>query len=140
TYNTGYNVYRTGDFTSYFVQYLASPNTASGTDIYDVVSYSTTWQNIYHTMADLYDLIQVADSLGAYQHAGAGQIMMALNLSITNAIWGSVPYTEALKGDSIQPAYDADKDVYASSLALVSEGIASLERTDPKILLNSDRD
>lgn len=140
TYNTGYNVYRIGDFTSYFVQYLASPNAASGSDTYDQVDYSTTWESIYNTMADLHDLIQVADSLGAYQHAGTGRIMMAMNLSLINSIWGSVPYKQALTGDFVQPQFDADGDVYASSLALVNEGIASLEQADPRILLDEDKD
>lgn len=140
TYNTAYNMYRTGDFTSYFVQYLASPNTASSTDTYDEVDYSTTWMSIYNTMADLTDLVQTADSLGAYEHAGAGRIMMAVNLSMTNAIWGSVPFSEGLTGAHVQPGYDADKDVYQACLTLIDEGIVSLERTDGRIVLDETRD
>jgi hypothetical protein len=140
TYNTGRVVYRTGDFTSYFAQYLASPNTASGSDTYDEVDYTTAWTYIYNTMTDVYDLIRAADSAGAYQHAGAGRVMMALNLSIANGIWGSVPYSEALSGDYIQPAYDADRDVYTASLSLLDEGIASLRRMDGKVLLDGGRD
>ncbi|WP_217606012.1 SusD/RagB family nutrient-binding outer membrane lipoprotein [Chitinophaga sp. GbtcB8] len=140
TYNTAYTVYRTGDFTSYFVQYLASPNTASSTDTYDEVDYSGTWEAIYNTMADLYDLIKQADSVGAYEHAGAARIMMALNLSITNSLWGAVPYKEGLNGSILQPHYDADKDVYQSCLTLINDGIASLEKADPKISLDAVRD
>ncbi|SEN89083.1 Starch-binding associating with outer membrane [Chitinophaga rupis] len=140
TYNTAYTVYRTGDFTSYFVQYLASPNTASSTDTYDDVDYSGTWEATYNTMADLYDLIKQADSVGAYGHAGAAKIMMALNLSIMNSLFGSVPYSEALSGDFIQPHYDADKAVYQSCLSLIDAGLADLNKTDPKILLDATRD
>jgi len=140
TYNTAYTVYRTGNITSYFVQYLASPNTASSSDTYDQVDYSTTWEAIYNTMADLYDLIKQADSVGAYEHAGAARIMMAMNLSITNSLWGAVPYKEGLNGAIIQPHYDADKDVYGSCLALIEDGIASLEKADPRILLDANRD
>ena len=140
TYNTAYNVYRLGDNTSYFVQYLASPNTASATDTYDKVDYSADWDAIYGTMADLYDLIHQADSVSAYQHAGAGRIMMALNLSLLNGIWGSVPYKEALTGVTIQPHFDADEDVYQSSLALVNEGLADLDKPDPASLLAEQRD
>jgi len=140
TYNTAYTVYRTGDFTSYFVQYLASPNTASSTDTYDEVDYSGTWEATYNTMADLYDLIKQADSVGAYGHAGAAKIMMALNLSIMNSVFGSVPYSEALSGDIIQPHYDTDKAVYESCLSLIDAGLADLNKTDPKILLDATRD
>ena len=140
TYNTGYTVYRTGDFTSYFSQYLASPSAGSGTDTYDEVDYTSTWTGVYNTMSDLYDLAHAADSVGAYQHAGAARVMMALNLSIINGIWGAVPYSEALNGNFIQPHYDTDKGVYDTCLSLVSQGIASLERTDGKILLDATKD
>ncbi|KAA2242435.1 RagB/SusD family nutrient uptake outer membrane protein [Chitinophaga agrisoli] len=140
TYNTGYNVYRLGDNTSYFVQYLASPNTASSSDTYDIVDYSTSWENMYNTMSDLYDLIHQADSVGAYQHAGAAKIMMAMNLSMANAFWGALPYKEALNGAVIQPHFDADKDIYNSTLALVNDGLADLDKADPKILLTAERD
>lgn len=140
TYNTGFTIYRTGNFTSYFSQYLASPSAGSGSDIYDEVDYTPSWTGIYNTMTDLYDLIRAADSVGAYQHAGAARIMMALNLSVTNAIWGSVPYSQALSGDYIQPDYDADKAVYDTCLSLVEQGIASLNRTDTRILLDDTKD
>ncbi|HEU4553891.1 MAG TPA: SusD/RagB family nutrient-binding outer membrane lipoprotein [Chitinophaga sp.] len=140
TYNTAYTVYRTGNNTSYFVQYLASPNTASSSDTYDEVDYSGTWEATYNTMADLYDLIHQADSTGAYGHAGAGRIMLALNLSIMNSLFGAVPYKEALSGNFVQPHYDEDKDVYASCLSLIDEGLADLAKPDPKILLDETRD
>ncbi len=140
TYNTGYNVYRMGDISSNFVQYLASPNTASSSDTYDIVDYSTTWEFLYNTMSDLYDLIQQADAAGAYQHSGAAKIMMALNLSMANAFWGALPYKEALNGAIIQPHFDADEDIYQSTLTLVDEGLADMDKADPKVLLTAERD
>jgi hypothetical protein len=140
TYTTGYTIYRTGNFTSYFTQYLASPSTASGSDIYDDVDYTSTWTSVYNTMADLYDLARAADSVGAYHHAGAARIMMALNLSVVNGIWGSVPYSKGLSGDNIQPGYDSDRGIYDTCLSLIDQGIASLSRTDGKVLLDAAKD
>jgi len=65
---------------------------------------------------------------------------MALNLSIMNSLFGSVPYSEALSGNFIQPHYDADKAVYQSCLSLIDAGLADLNKTDPKILLDATRD
>ncbi|HEY3250262.1 MAG TPA: hypothetical protein VGK25_04005, partial [Ignavibacteria bacterium] len=43
TYQTGLNIYRAGNVTSYYVQQLASPNASSGSDIYDNVDRSSLW-------------------------------------------------------------------------------------------------
>src|SRR5687768_15768562 len=57
TLSTALNVYRVStNITSYYVQYLASPNTASPLDTYDDVDVSSTWTNIYDNMTDIYDL------------------------------------------------------------------------------------
>ena len=46
TYNTANDVFQVSDYTSYYVQYLASPNPAGGADIYDNVNASTAWDDI----------------------------------------------------------------------------------------------
>src|SRR5215204_4692022 len=43
TYQTGINVFRAGNVTSYYMQYLASPNASGGSDIYDDVDRSSLW-------------------------------------------------------------------------------------------------
>ena len=63
TYQTGINQYRAGDFTSYYMQYLASPNKGSASDIYENADRSTLWFNttitgtnpfggVYNTLMD----------------------------------------------------------------------------------------
>src|SRR3954468_4122361 len=52
TYQTGLNVNRAGNITAYYTQQLASPNAASGSDIYDNVDRSSFWYNIYNTVQD----------------------------------------------------------------------------------------
>ena len=44
TYSTAYNVYSAGNITSYYTQYLASPNPASDLDIYNTTNTSTRGQ------------------------------------------------------------------------------------------------
>ena len=43
TFETAQNTFRLGDITSNYVQYLASPNQASSSDIMDEVSYGSAW-------------------------------------------------------------------------------------------------
>src|SRR5699024_6020882 len=103
TFETGQNVFRMGDITSFFVQYLASPNPASSIDVMDEVSHGNTWFNLYNTMTDLTDLINQAEAVGANHYQGAGQIMLALNLAMTVDAWGDVPFSDALVFASITP-------------------------------------
>lgn len=150
TFNTGYNVFNTGNYAAYWVQYLASPNQGSSGDIYEEVDYSEVWheagsdgrtaRGLYNTMADLYDMIKVADSLNAPQYGGVGKIMMALNLHLTIDFWGSVPFKEALRGDSLQPHYDPEPELFDSCMALLDAGIALLERTDATVVMDGKRD
>ena len=126
TYETAQNVFRMGDITSFFVQYLASPNPASSTDIMDDVSHGNTWFNLYNTMTDLTDLINQAETVGANHYQGAGEILLALNLGMTVDAWGDIPFSDALVFESITPTYDSDEALYAEVFRLLDAGIAHL--------------
>lgn len=126
TYETAQNVFRMGDITSFFVQYLASPNPASSTDIMDEVSHGNTWFNLYNVMTDLTDMIAEAEEVGATHYVGAGEILMALNLGMTVDAWGDIPYSEALSFNTVTPAYDSDEEVYAEIFRLLDSGISNL--------------
>lgn len=126
TYETAQNVFRLGDITSFFVQYLASPNPASSTDIMDDVSHGNTWFNLYNTMTDLTDLISQAEAVEAVHYQGAGEIMLALNLGMTVDAWGDIPYSDALVFANITPTYDTDEELYTEVFRLLDAGIAHL--------------
>lgn len=141
TYNTAYNVYRTGNITSYFVQYLASPNANGATDTYESVDYSTTWKNLYDNMQDIRDMMGQAAAMSAFRHTGAGKVMMAINLAMVNDLWGSVPFREAFNPQTIlQPAYDKDEDIYRTCLQFLDEGIADLTKTGSLYELDATKD
>lgn len=128
TYETAQNTFRMGDITSNYVQYLASPNPASSSDIMDEVSYGNTWFNLYNVMTDLTDLIAQAEATGANHYQGAGQILMAVNLGMTVDAWGNIPYSEAFIFETITPAYDDGQDLYGEIQRLLDEGISNLSR------------
>jgi len=72
TYSTAYNVFGASNITSYYTQYLASPNPASDVDIYNTINTSDAWTGIYdddlskyrygfyNIMTDLYDMKRFA--------------------------------------------------------------------------------
>ncbi len=129
TLNTGLNVFRVGNTTSYYVQYLASPNPTSQTDVYEPIDASTTWTNLYANMTDIHDLQKIAEAEGATQYEGVAKILMATNLQLVHNLWGSAPYSEAFTGEILTPAYDDAKTVFETCLQLLDDGIALAQKT-----------
>ncbi|SEJ05618.1 Starch-binding associating with outer membrane [Cyclobacterium xiamenense] len=126
TYETALNVQRVGSTTSNYVQYLASPNPASASDVMDPLNFSGTWFNLYNVMTDLTDLISKAEESDAGHYLGAGQVLMALNLGMTVDIFGDVPYSEGFDFSSVTPTYDDDEQLYAEIMRLLDSGIQNL--------------
>lgn len=130
TQNTGLNVFRAANAGSnYYVQYFASPNISSPTDIYDRLDFSSLWRSLYDNMTDLYDLQELSIKLNSSAHLGMAKIMMAQNLSITTNFWGDVPFSEAFKGDNLTPKFDSARQLHSRCIALLDEGIAELRKT-----------
>jgi len=140
TYQTGLNVYRAGDFTSYYVQHLASPSISGGSDIYDDVDRSSIWQNVYNIIQDSRVMKSLAEEKNAYQHIGVAAITEAMNMSLLIVLFGDVPYSQAWDKSVFKPEYDKDEDVYAACLALIQEGITQLTKADPGVVLDPAND
>ena len=126
TYESSQNTFRMGDIATNYVQYLASPNAASSSDIMDPVSYSGTWGSLYNVMTDINDMILKAQDEGANHYEGIGQILMAYNLALAVDAWGDVPYSEGFNFVTVTPKYDDDAELYTEILALLDRGIGNL--------------
>lgn len=126
TYQTALNTYSVGSFTSFYVQYLASPNPASSTDTMEPVNYSGTWFDLYNVMTDLHVMIEKAEETGAGHYLGAAQIMMALNLGMGVDIFGNMPFSESFNFETVTPAYDDDENLYGQVMAYLDQGIQNL--------------
>jgi hypothetical protein len=130
TQNTGLNVFRVANAgPNYFVQYFASPNASSPTDIYDRVDYSGLWRSLYDNMTDLYDLQELSVKLNSTAHLGMAKVMMAINLSMTTNLWGNVPFNDAFKGDNLKPKFDSAQELHLKCISLIDEGIVELRKT-----------
>src|SRR5262245_35899373 len=84
TQQAALNVYRVGNITSYYVQYLASPNPDAPTDTYDKIDASSTWTSLYDNMTDSYDLQKMAKDAGATQYEGVAKILTAMDLHMVH--------------------------------------------------------
>jgi hypothetical protein len=140
TQQTGLNFFRTGNTSSYYTQYLASPNAASPTDVYDRIDLSGTWFSLYDNMADIYDLEQMAIQQGSTEHLGVAKVMKAINMSLVIAMFGDAPFTEAFSGENYAPTYDSEESIHNACINLLDEGIAELRKTTSPIRLGTAQD
>lgn len=138
TYESANNVYRVGDITSNYVQYLASPNPASASDTMEPVSNNNTWFNLYNVMTDLVVLIAKAEEQGAAHYQGAAQILMALNLSMGVDIFGNMPFSESFNFETVTPKYDVDEELYGVVMDYLDEGITNLQEETTASLGDDD--
>jgi len=130
TQNTGLNVYRTANAgPNYYVQYFASPNPNSPTDIYDRVDFGGLWGSLYDNMTDLYDMQELSVKIGSTAHLGMAKVMMAINLSMAINLWGNVPFSEAFTGTNLSPKFDDAQQLHTRCIALLDEGIAELRKS-----------
>lgn len=140
TYQTAQNTYRLGTTTSYYTQYLASPNEASATDIQERVNTDSSWENIYEVMSDVYDMETLAAESNSPYYIGASKVLMAMNLGMSIDVWGDVPYTEAFTFETLTPAYDDDQTLYTTVISLLDEAISEFGKANEGAELDSGSD
>lgn len=141
TYNTAYNVFNAGNITSYYVQYLTSPNPGSDIDIYNTINPGTTWLGFYSTMTDLTDMKTFAGEKGLNAYMGVADVLLALHLSMASNLWGDIPYSQAFKGVSnLTPAFDGQQDIFNTALGLLDEGISAFQQADADGQLDESSD
>jgi len=133
TFETAQNTYRMGSTTSYYVQYLASPNTSSALDTQEPLSFGNDWFNLYDVMTDLTDLEVLAEEEGATQLVGIAKILKAYHLALLVDSWGDAPYSDAFFAETFNPEYDDQSDLYNTVSALLSDGITQLQAQNSTI-------
>ena len=138
TFETTRNTNRVGGTTSFFVQHLASPNQATGTDIHDAISYGNTWSQLYFNIGDLKTLIEQAEEIGAPYYTGPAKVMKAYNLSLLVNMFGDVPYSGAFNPETLQPTYDTSESIYNVILSSLTEAISEMGAAESAAAPGSD--
>ena len=134
------NNYQAANVTSYYVQYLASANTASPTDVYDPIDASSLWTNLYDIMTDAYSLTELAKEKGSPHHEGLAKILLSANLKIVHDLWGDAPFSEALNYSTYTPKFDNAEAIYQRCISLLDEGISLLEKPAAGVSLDNALD
>jgi hypothetical protein len=153
TYQTGLNVQRAGNITSYYMQYLASPNASGGSDIYDDVDRSSLWffanpvigsgnegGGVYNTLRDERVMLNKAIASNAFQHIGVAKVTEAMNMSMLIDLFGDVPYSQAFDSSNFNPGYDKAEDIFNASLKLLDEAVIEFDKANPGVKLDANND
>ncbi len=140
TYSTAFNYFRSGNLGAYYVQYLASPNASSPTDVYENIDASTTWTGIYDNMTDLVDLEKMAMERGFTAYQGVAKIMTAMHLGLLHDVWGAAPYSKAFTLADVTPEFDDAQTVHQTAIKLLDDGIALLQQGGTTVALNASLD
>jgi len=88
------------------------------------------WITVYSTeLNNLVTLTKKATANGNFKYAGISKILTAYTLGTATDLWGDIPYSDAFKGvATLQPKYDAQKDIYTSIQGLLDEAIADIAK------------
>lgn len=141
TYETANDVFNASDWTSYYTQYLASPNAGSAGDTYDQVNPSGAWDGFYNTMTDLYDMRKFAVQKGLNAYIGVSDILMALHINMASNLWGDIPYSQSFLGvENVTPAFDNQQNLFDTCIALLDRGIIALQQPDASGELDAPSD
>lgn len=84
------------------------------------------WSNSYvAVLKNAQIIIRKADELNAPHYAGIAKVMTAHTLGSISAVWGDIPYSEALKGDesNLTPSYDTQEAIYNTIQSLLNSAI-----------------
>ncbi|RZK46609.1 MAG: SusD/RagB family nutrient-binding outer membrane lipoprotein [Pedobacter sp.] len=140
THKTGINNYNVGSITSNYVQYTANPSASAASDIYQQVDYTSTWDALYYTMADISDMKTQAIEQGSSEYLGVANTLLSYNLTLVTDLWGDAPFSEAFSSTNFTPKYDTQEQLHQTSLTLLDSAIVQLGRTDAVIKLAGAKD
>ncbi|WP_156308727.1 SusD/RagB family nutrient-binding outer membrane lipoprotein [Sphingobacterium endophyticum] len=141
THKAAFNNYRIAYFNNQYSQYFASPSPGSDTDTYQITNNSTTWNNLFYALADLYDYMVKSEEAAAYHHLAVAQALTAYELALVADTWGSVPYSKAFgKEATLNVPYDSEEDVYKAQVDLLNKALENFKRTDGSQTLSEKDD
>jgi len=132
-------------FTSLFTQQtLGASRQCQGYYGYVLTSQDVDglWSNLYTSVLQNNDsLLLMSDRKRYTQYSGVARIMKAYTFQIMVDCWGNVPFSQALKADSIShQKFDSSVQVYASILKLCNDGIDSLNSAHTGALIPGGED
>jgi hypothetical protein len=103
------------------MQYTVSLGTLDDVSLYVLKNsdYDFLWKNLYAGAGNMEQMYQLASNIKDVNNMAAAWVMQAWIFSNITDLFGDVPFTDALKGDSgiLYPGFDKQQLIYDSLLA-----------------------
>jgi hypothetical protein len=123
---------------------IARQSQAEGAYSFRAGDANNNWGSVYSgVLMDIKQLVDMSkqEKTKSTQFEGVGKILKAATIGHASDLWGDIPFSEALQGDeNLKPAFDSQKDIYASIQSLLDEGIYLLKNPDAKDVFTLDGD
>lgn len=123
---------------------LVSTNNFTGTDRYQLGTYSGTWNAMYRNARDAQNITVLGERLGNPNYEAIGLVLKSYCMQFLTEMYGDVPYTEALAGktdEQFTPAYTPQEEIYRGLLADYERAVDLFNVTVPvsgDVLFNGD--
>ena len=101
----------------------------------------TVWKTIYEdVISDAKTMQTLAEEEGNDNMKGVALVMQAYGYSLLTDVFGSIPFSEAIRADEgiFSPKYDTQEEVYTGILAMLDEANSLFSADGGTILANSD--
>lgn len=121
-------------YTSLFVNSVQGFNRQFATYqnyVFTAQDFQTPWSNIYQQgLNNLNGLKNIAIAKGYSQYQGVANVLMAYEFGLATDMWGDIPYTNALQGNSgnIKPTYDKQSIIYTGLQITLDSALVQLAR------------
>jgi hypothetical protein len=99
-------------------------------------AFSTAWENLYIANSNFFQLGKLADSMKNKSYKAVSLLMRAYAFQLLTDAYGDIPFTEALRGQSmdsgiISPKYDSQAVVYRGIVSYIDSAISLIDSTKP---------
>jgi hypothetical protein len=95
------------------------------------------WASGYILLNNIKSMTPKASAKNMTYHLGASKIMESFIMTSLVDLFGDVPYSEALQGNTnLSPKFDKSADVYKKALLKLDEAIADLQKTPSLFPIN----
>lgn len=97
------------------------------------------WNNIYTlTVSEATAMYDLAEADGNTNLQGVALVMQAIGYQTLTDLYGPIPYTEAVNGAILKPAYDSEEVVYDGVIDLLTRASSLLSSGTGTITASSD--
>lgn len=101
---------------------------------FDSSSYNGLFNNTYLVADNFQDIIDKETKFPNYEyHVGISKIFKVMCMDYATALYGDVPYSQALNDNISYPAYDDDKAIVAALFEELKDARALLNTSNPNV-------